>query len=699
MQRDTAHGHAHSNKISLPHTENTCLTRPIFRFSSSLPAHAFSADKPFMRSWTRIAGFVVLAVSAVYTVSAGGADFDGSSAPPQSQADPFATPLASSQTVTVADDSSVFSAGDQTASKSVVSNADGTYGFHFPNNSNIIDVLQKIAATGQISIIPSKDVRGTLPAIDLYNVTIPDALGAILNTNGFAYEQRDGIIYVYSDKELTEREKLDLVTDIYHLYYIRSTDALAIIKPALSPEAQTSISPASKTGIDNDSSSSSDSSSITSTGTASSSSSTGSSSADTGGDDYADDEVLVVTDHPRNQQQVRDILAQIDQKPKEVLIEATILSAELQDNNSLGIDFSALGGVSLNSLAFPPSTGGLQASQGNLQTTPAGTTATGNGVTGYTAANSGAGGLQIGVVYSNLAVFLNALESVTNTTILANPKVLTLDKQPGYVHVGETLYYYNTTVTQNAQTQAAQPLDTGITLTLRPFVEANGAIRMEIHPINSTGQILPTGLPQTDNTEVSTNVIIQDGRTIVIGGLFTENSSINKTQTPLLADIPVIGALFKQQQDTTDRREIIFLITPHIVSDDQALANVSKEALRDIELLRVGVRQGMMFFSSERLAESCYEDAQAELQKPHPDLNLVRWHLDCATNLNPTFLEALKLKEQVTGKELSASDNSNIRGFITREMLEEQRLRGNLPPVPADPSAAASNAPLSLPGN
>jgi hypothetical protein len=125
------------------------------------------------------------------------------------------------------------------------------------------------------------------------------------------------------------------------------------------------------------------------------------------------------------------------------------------------------------------------------------------------------------------------------------------------------------------------------------------------------------------------------------------------------------------QKDTTTRDEIIFLLTPHIVKDQQAFNDLSEAELREAEKLRVGVRRGMLPWGRERLADDCYEAAQTELAKPHPDMNLVRWHLDCATNLNPQFIEAIDLKEKVTGNVVTAADNSTIRSYVRREMLAE----------------------------
>jgi hypothetical protein len=177
--------------------------------------------------------------------------------------------------------------------------------------------------------------------------------------------------------------------------------------------------------------------------------------------------------------------------------------------------------------------------------------------------------------------------------------------------------------------------------------------------------------PNVFANEVSSNIMVKDGHTVLIGGLFSEDSNVAKAQVPLLGNLPFAGPLFGQQSDTTDRREIIFLLTPHIIKDDDAFDDLASSEMKDVDRLRVGVRRGMMPWGRERLAETSYECAENELHKPNPDLNLVRWHLDCATNLNPQFLEAIKLKESLTGQFLSLSDNSSIRSFVRREMLAE----------------------------
>jgi type IV pilus assembly protein PilQ len=206
----------------------------------------------------------------------------------------------------------------------------------------------------------------------------------------------------------------------------------------------------------------------------------------------------------------------------------------------------------------------------------------------------------------------------------------------------------------------------------RPFIADDGYIRMEVHPEDSSGGLqTAANLPFKQTTEVTSNVMVKDGHTIVIGGLFREASTATKSQIPVLGNLPLVGALFRNQTDTTRRQEIIILLTPHIVKDDEVMSAMSEKVKRDAEKLRAGVRRGMMFWGRERLADMHYQCAVDEMAKPRPDRGKALWNLDCATNLNPTFSEAIALKQELTGKEIVTSDGSTIRGFVQRAILED----------------------------
>lgn len=221
--------------------------------------------------------------------------------------------------------------------------------------------------------------------------------------------------------------------------------------------------------------------------------------------------------------------------------------------------------------------------------------------------------------------------------------------------------------------QTVEFLDTGTRLIYRPYIGDDGYIRMEIHPEDSSGGLQgSSNLPFKITTEVTSNVMVKDGHTVVIGGLFRESSTSAKGQVPGLGNLPGAGWLFRNQRDQSSREEIIILLTPHIVKDDASYSKYSDEQLQQADKLRVGTRHGMMPFGRERLAESCYEKARSEMDKANPDKQKAMWHLNCATNLNPKFIEAIRLKEEISGKVVTSADNSNIRGFLSRQVIAER---------------------------
>lgn len=551
------------------------------------------------------------------------------------------------------------------ASEVAVSKDAGTVEIHV-NDANLVEVLRMLSLQANTNILPSKEVRGTVTA-NLYDVTIKEALDAILQANGYGYREKGNVIYVYSAKEIAEMEKSErkMNTEVFHLYYTPAINAQTMIKPVLSSEAQVSATAPAIVGIASD-------------------------KATTGGNNHAVEDMLVVTDYPENLDRVRRILKDVDKRPQQIMVEATILTAQLSEDNSLGVDFSLLGGVDFKNLTGGAVPSGQTAANGTLTQQTTGTTggtgSTGTSsnpnVVGYTAANTGftqglpTGGLRVGFVYNNVAAFIQALEEVTNTTVLANPKVLVLNKQKGEVKVArQDPYRGKTTVNENGLSQQEVDfLETGTLLIFRPYIADDGYIRMEVHPEDSTP--LPSraaDLPPTKlTTETTTNIMVKDGHTVVIGGMFRETNQTSKQQVPGLGNVPLLGRLFGNQQDSTQREEVIILLTPHIIKDEALFDQMSKEQQKEMERLRVGVRKGMMPWGRERLADCYYENAVKEWNKPNPDRHKVLWNLDCAINLNPTFAEALDLKVKVTGREVTASDNSTIRYFV-RDMILNDR--------------------------
>jgi len=270
-------------------------------------------------------------------------------------------------------------------------------------------------------------------------------------------------------------------------------------------------------------------------------------------------------------------------------------------------------------------------------------------------------------------MFIKALETVTETSVLANPKLLVVNKQRGEIIVGKRDGYLTTTVTDTVATQTVQFLETGTKMVVRPFIAKDGFIRMEIHPEQSDGHIElfdKNALPTQTTTEVTSNVMVRDGRTIVIGGLFKEESNPTRSQIPILGNIPYLGTVFRQTSDVAKRNEIIVLLTPHIIKHDVD-EGVSEQLKDDVERFRIGARKGLRCWSAQRLAETHVRWAKEALREGKRDRAL--WNLDLALACDPRQVDAIRLKEQVTQKAYWSDlpRNSAANHVIQRMIMQE----------------------------
>lgn len=504
----------------------------------------------------------------------------------------------------------------------------------------LAEVLKLLSIESRRNIVAAPDVTGTVTA-NLFDVTFEEALGAILMSNGATYRTEGNFIFVETLAKRAERESSTSdrhATRVFPLNHITAKDAESYLTPVLSIKGKQegTITPSTAAG---------------------SGLQTGATEA--GGDSPAGQDFIIVTTTAERMREVERVLAEIDVRPQQVLIEATILRAELRNDNSLGIDFSVVGGVDLQGLGGQSNAiqdltlGQLPADRFELFNTAAATDF---------ASNVPNGGISIGIIKDHVAMFIRALEEVTDTTVLANPKVLALNKQRGQVIVGRRDGFLTTTVTETQAVQAVEFLETGTQLVFRPFISKDGWIRVELHPEDSVGFVNAQGLPSEQTTEVTSNVMIRDGETILIGGLFREVTTDARSQVPGLGSIPGIGQLFRSNNDSTVREEVIILITLHVVKDQDAFAGMSAEQREDIERLRVGQRRGLMWHGRERLAQAHYHRAVTAYEEGNLDRAL--WHLRLATHHNARYLPAIELKEQIEGERQWDDDGAGVRTFV-----------------------------------
>lgn len=516
------------------------------------------------------------------------------------------------------------------------------------NDEDLANVLEMLSIQSHRNIIASKDVNARVTA-NLYNVTFFEALDAILNINGYGYVEDGNFIYVYTKNEIIEMTKADRqkVSKVVRLNYLNAIDAAEFVKPLLSESGQ--IKTPGKTA------------SFPSLG-----------ETPIGSDEYAHDAMLVVIDFEENVAEVETLITQIDTRPAQVLVEATILQTQLNEANAFGVDFSVIADMDFGE--FVGVGGPLQAANsliGGKATTGGSSPHPADG--GATAISStvgntaGAGGMKIGVVSNDVAVFMRVLDEVTDTTILSNPKILALNRQPSRVLVGRKVGYLQTTSTDTATTQTVEFLDTGTQLYFRPFVTNEGMIRMELKPQVSEAVIRETNdatgaavtIPDEITNELVTNVMVRDGQTIVLGGLFRESTETSRRQVPFLGDIPILGSAFRGNDDETQRNEIIFLITPSIVNDT-VLAEAGDRGLDAVERVRAGAREGVLRWSRDKM--SALRNIEAERLAQSGDTQRAMWMLDRSLTLNPVQPEAIAMREKL------GATNRNWPG---RSLLEE----------------------------
>ncbi len=552
------------------------------------------------------------------------------------------------------------------------------------NEEDLSAVLEMLSIQSQRNIVASKNVTARVTA-NLYGVTFYEALEAILNVNGFGFIEEGNFIYVYTLDEIAtiQKQNRQRVSKLITLSYIAATDAAEFVKPLLSDTGQ--IKTPGKTG------------SFPSLG-----------EAPMGAEDYALGAALVVYDFEENVAEIEALIKQIDTRPSQVLVEATILQTSLNEANAFGVDFAVVGNMAFGdfiSIGGPLS--GPQALQGGKSGTgPLPADGGGTALSSTVGNTTGAGGVKLGIVSNDVSIFLRMLDEVTDSTVLSNPKLLTLNRQAARVLVGRKVGYLNTTSTETATTQTVEFLDTGTQLYFRPFVDpVQRTIRMELKPQVSEAVIRDVKdsagsavtIPDEITNELSTNVIVRDGQTIVLGGLFRESTTATRRQWPLLGDIPLIGSAFRGNEDETQRSEIIFLITPSIV-DDAALAASGEAGMRMTEQAQAGARAGVLKWSRERITSQLNVEAEKLAAEGNNEKAL--WKVERSLALNPLQPEVIAMRERLTGRRTDHHERSLLNRIVDKEMRDAGKQSSNAAPsddaaTPAEQStqSAATNLP------
>jgi general secretion pathway protein D len=260
---------------------------------------------------------------------------------------------------------------------------------------------------------------------------------------------------------------------------------------------------------------------------------------------------------------IEAMLRKIDILPLQVRIDAVIAEVQLNDNLQYGTQFffksGGLNGILSNATQSTAVTPTLSPSQAQLNLS----------FPGFFIGGHGQGGAPFAI---------NALQAVTKVNVLSSPELLVLDNQPARLQVGNVVPY----LTQSSQSLivANAPVvnsinyqQTGVVMEVTPRVNSGGLVTLDIlQDVSDVSNIITTpgiNSPTFDDRNVTSRVVVQDGQTVGLAGLIRDNASTNNQGIPWLKDVPLLGFLAGNQNNTRQRTELLILITPHVMHDQR----------------------------------------------------------------------------------------------------------------------------------
>jgi len=272
---------------------------------------------------------------------------------------------------------------------------------------------------------------------------------------------------------------------------------------------------------------------------------------------------IVILSTPEDYATIVKAIEQIDIVPRQVIIEGMIASVSLTDNLSLGLAALFKGSVSQYNTSIGLNPAGLNVNPAALAQA------------GFTFLATDAAGI--------VRALLTALAVEAKAKVLAAPHILVSDNRDAKIQVGqqvplltsETYGAVGVTPQRNYQYK-----DIGIILKVKPRINEGGLVSLEISQEISTAEKITLGGTEQlllNKTEVSTNLVVQDGQTIVIGGLIREDTSKSSSGIPFLSKIPILGWLFGGWEDDKKRQELIILLTPRVIKNQKEAKDLSSE--------------------------------------------------------------------------------------------------------------------------
>lgn len=395
-------------------------------------------------------------------------------------------------------------------------------------DADLKDVLRALAQENELNIIIGEEISGRL-TLSFKNVSLMEALDAILRINNLT-KIKDGDIIRVIKSPFPEGEG-DLITKIIPISFASARESSETLKAVLSKKGSIAVDLRTNS--------------------------------------------IIVRDVPENIDKITDIIKDLDSKTPQILIEARIVEANTSFTKDLGIQWGGnlTQGTSQGTFrvtgatsgAGTPLTGGVGLSGSNFIVNLPANVGSGRG---------GALGLTFGNISSTfqLDLQLSAMEDRGYGRILSNPKILTLNNKEAKISSGTEILIPTSTIV-GATTVGATGATTGVTtinakleLTVTPHVTPDNQIMMHVKTDKKDPDFnrQVNNIPPLSTRTAETDLLVEDGETIVIGGIFTRNESENEAGVPWLSKIPLLGWLFKKESKVASQNELLIFITPTI---------------------------------------------------------------------------------------------------------------------------------------
>jgi type IV pilus assembly protein PilQ len=465
----------------------------------------------------------------------------------------------------------------QTAQQSTQPRITVTY-----QDADIRDVIAAFATFAGRTIVTGRDVTGTVTA-EIRNQPWDVALRAILQGQGLAATEDpvSGIITVDSYANVQSRQAFEpLVTQLISINYAKADSLVPVVTKLLAKDCVAG-GPASAAGAAGGSAASTfGNQTCVTRGAVASNSGTN---------------TLIVTETPSRIAGIINYVHALDIRTPQVSIKAKIIFVDRTNIEDLGLSYD-LGTQNqffstlvqrtdpttlkpiLNANGVPTGLGG-----GTPITTNR-ISIGGNTLSGIADANNRIASPALQLVYSaalghfSLTSFLDALQEVRLADLQAEPSIVTVDNKEANIQVGQDIpvRVLDASSAQSATPGSVQPIATvsfhsvGIILRVTPHITNNHQVLLDVHAENSDAQLAGSDIGYVFNKQSADNrLLVEDGETAVIGGLTVTQVTQSKSGIPILVDLPLVGKLFGVTQKSEEKRDLLILITPHVLDDGQ----------------------------------------------------------------------------------------------------------------------------------